>query len=201
MTKIVKHTPLPKAKFSKNIERIYRLLIWAGLLWQPLVKIIHLAMHGNNRIEIICKKNTLSHDRNCGEKTICPHPRNVKLEVPLRKAEVGALYKCMCNYWLNLYSYLQKKYFISIYSIYLAPGGGCEVLFSPGLSVCVSVCLCVCPANILVFYGSKVKVTGTVYCFLKVVISQKLSHRKISIFFHRHLLGYSIRWNNKNSSE
>ena len=27
----------------------------------------------------------------------------------------------------------------------LAPGGGCEVLFSPGLSVCV--CVCVCPAN------------------------------------------------------
>ena len=27
---------------------------------------------------------------------------------------------------------------------YLAPGGGCEVLFSPGLSVCVSVCLSVC---------------------------------------------------------
>ena len=27
---------------------------------------------------------------------------------------------------------------------YLAPGGGCEVLFSPGLSVCLSVCLCVC---------------------------------------------------------
>ena len=87
---------------------------------------------------------------------------------------------------------------------YLAPGGGCEVLFSPGLSVCVcvcvcvSVCLCVCPANILVFYFSairrvidlkfmqdiyrvvlntqknidlhmsKVKVTGTVHCFLKV---------------------------------
>ena len=83
---------------------------------------------------------------------------------------------------------------------YLAPGGGCEVLFSPGLSVCVclSVCDCVCPANILVFYfsairrdidlkfmqdiyrvvlntqtnidihRSKVKVTGTVHCFLKV---------------------------------
>ena len=33
---------------------------------------------------------------------------------------------------------------------YLAPGGGCEVLFSPGLSVCVSVC----PANILIFYFS-----------------------------------------------
>ena len=27
---------------------------------------------------------------------------------------------------------------------YLAPGGGCEVLFSPCLSVCLCVCLCVC---------------------------------------------------------
>ena len=27
---------------------------------------------------------------------------------------------------------------------YLAPGGGCEVLFSPGLSVCLSVCVSVC---------------------------------------------------------
>ena len=66
------------------------------------------------------------------------------------------------------------------------------------LSVCLCVCLCVCPANILVFYfsairrdidlkfmqdiyrvvlntqknidlhRSKVKVTGTVHCFLKV---------------------------------
>ena len=66
------------------------------------------------------------------------------------------------------------------------------------MCVCVCVCLCVCPANILVFYfsairrdidlkfmqdiyrvvlntqtnidlhRSKVKVTGTVHCFLKV---------------------------------
>ena len=42
----------------------------------------------------------------------------------------------------------------SIFLIYyLAPGGGCEVLFSPGLSVCVSVC----PTNILVFYLSAVR--------------------------------------------
>ena len=44
---------------------------------------------------------------------------------------------------------------------YLAPVGGCEVLFSPGLSVCVSVCVCVCvsvcPANILVFYFSAIR--------------------------------------------
>ena len=36
---------------------------------------------------------------------------------------------------------------------YLSPGGGCEVLFSP----CLSVCLCVCPANILVFYFSAIR--------------------------------------------
>ena len=45
---------------------------------------------------------------------------------------------------------------------YLAPGGGCEVLFSPGLSVCVSVCVCVCvsvcPADILIFYLSATKI-------------------------------------------
>ena len=48
---------------------------------------------------------------------------------------------------------------------YLAPGGGCEVLFSPGLSVCLSLCVCVCvsvcvsvcPANILVFYFSAIR--------------------------------------------
>ena len=44
---------------------------------------------------------------------------------------------------------------------YLAPGGGCEVLFSPGLSGCLSVCVCVCvsvcPANILVFYFSAIR--------------------------------------------
>ena len=77
---------------------------------------------------------------------------------------------------------------------YLAPGGGCEVLFSPGLSVCVclSVCVSVCPANILIFYfsatrrdidlkliqdtyrvvldslRSTLKVTGTVHYFFKV---------------------------------
>ena len=44
---------------------------------------------------------------------------------------------------------------------YLAPGGGCDVLFSPGLSVCLSVCLCVClsvcRADILVFYFSVIR--------------------------------------------
>ena len=59
--------------------------------------------------------------------------------------------------------------YVNILRCYLAPGGGCEVLFSPGLSVCLSVCvcvcvcvclsacLCVCPANILVFYFSAIR--------------------------------------------
>ena len=83
-----------------------------------------------------------------------------------------------------------------------------------------------CPANILVFYLSAIRrdidlkfiqdTNSVVLNSLKnqgqshrdgtlpsegTVISQKLSHRKISIFFHRRLLGYSIRLNNKNLSE
>ena len=45
-------------------------------------------------------------------------------------------------------------------TIYLAPGGGCEVLFSPGLSVCLSVCVCVCicvSGQYFVFYFSAIR--------------------------------------------
>ena len=44
--------------------------------------------------------------------------------------------------------------------------------------------------------GKKVNGQGHrdgILLFESTVISQKLSHRKISIFFHRHLFGYSIR--------
>ena len=101
---------------------------------------------------------------------------------------------------LLLLHHIQHVTAVDIY-YYLAPGGGCEVLFSPCLSVCL--CVCVCPANILVFYlsairrdidlkfiqdtyrvvlnsqknidfhGSKVKVTGTVHWFLKVQLYHK----------------------------
>ena len=50
--------------------------------------------------------------------------------------------------------------------------------------------------KILTFIGQSHR-DGTLL-FEGTVISQKLSHRIISIIFHRHLLGYSIRWNNKN---
>ena len=85
---------------------------------------------------------------------------------------------------------------------YLAPGGGCEVLFSPGLSVCV--CVSVCPANILVFdlHRTKVKVTGTVYCFLKVQSYHKnWAIEKFQFFFHRHLLDSLFDETNENWSE
>ena len=47
-------------------------------------------------------------------------------------------------------------------------------------------------------HRSKVKGQGQghrdgILLFESTVISQKLSHRKISIFFHRHLFGYSIQ--------
>ena len=69
------------------------------------------------------------------------------------------LYPWLCRSPVN-----HSDYALGFYVLhdpdYLAPGGGCEVLFSPGLSVCVSVCLSVCvcvyvcPANILIFYCS-----------------------------------------------
>ena len=96
-----------------------------------------------------------------------------------------------------------------------------------GIVFTLSVCLCVCPANILVFYlsairwdidlkfiqdthtvvlnsqknidlhRSKAKVTGMVHCFLKV----QSYHKNWVVEKCRHLLGYSIRWNIKNWSE
>ena len=84
--------------------------------------------------------------------------------------------------------------------------------------MCLSVCVSVCPANILIFYFSAtrrdidLKLIQDTYrvvldslklsyvkgqghrdgtlLFEGTVISQKLSHR---IFLYRHLLGYSIR--------
>ena len=49
------------------------------------------------------------------------------------------------------FHYFLPLYFCSVFVLfsasprfnYLAPGGGCEVLFSPGRSVCLSVCVCV----------------------------------------------------------
>ena len=48
-------------------------------------------------------------------------------------------------------------------------------------------------------HRSKVKVTGTVLCLLKVQSYHK--NWAIEFVFHRHLLRYSICWNNKNWSE
>ena len=113
---------------------------------------------------------------------------------------------------------------------YLAPGGGCEVLFSPCLSVCVCVCVSGQYFGILFLrllerdidlkfiqgayrvvlnllknidlHRVKVKVTGTVHWFLKVQSYHKnWAIEKFQYFFYRHLLGYSIRWKNKNLSE
>ena len=84
-------------------------------------------------------------------------------------------------------------------------------IVGPCLSVCLSICVSVCPVNILIFYFSaigrdndlkiiqdihrvvlnslkqigihrlKVKVTGTIHCFLKLQskVSQKLIHINI----------------------
>ena len=86
------------------------------------------------------------------------HPKCAKVRACVRACVCACVRACMCVY----------------------------VCVCPGVCVCVRPCVCVCPANILVFYfsairrdidlkfiqdnlhGSKVKVTGTVHCFLKV---------------------------------
>ena len=47
--------------------------------------------------------------------------------------------------------------YLSVIYCYLAPGGGCDVLFSPCLSVCVCVCLsvCVCVRPIIWYFISR----------------------------------------------
>ena len=107
------------------------------------------------------------------------------------------------GYWDNIHASIERQcshrpeLMPNPLDYYLAPGGGCEVLFSPCLSVCVCVCVCM-SGQYLVFYFSvirrdidlkfiqgayrvvlnsrknmdlhrvKVKVTGTVHWFLKV---------------------------------
>ena len=75
------------------------------------------------------------------------------------------------------------RHFSARSNFYLAPGGGCEVLFSPGLSVCVSVCVSVCAC-----------VCVCVWPIFWYFISQLLE--EISIWnLYRILIGlYSIHW-------
>ena len=110
----------------------------------------------------------------------------------------------MVNTWTGLNDTAQS-------SNYLAPRGGCEVLFSPGLSVCVSVCVRpifwyfisrlleeisiwnLCRIFIgwysihwknIDLHRSMVKVTETVHCFLKVQSYHKnWALEKLNFFF------------------
>ena len=55
---------------------------------------------------------------------------------------------------------------------YLAPGGGCEVLFSPGLSVCLSVCLCVylCVRPIFWYFISRLLEEISIWNLYRILI-------------------------------
>ena len=102
------------------------------------------------------------------------------------------------------------------------------VCMSVCLSVCLCVCVCVCPADMLAFYLSAIsrdidlnviqdtymavlnslkkipsQVNGQghrdgILLFEGIVILQNWAIEFIYLFVLRHLLGYSIRWNNKN---
>ena len=71
----------------------------------------------------------------------------------------GGIFFYWSQYWYGFIWMMIYKMFQNFSTVCncLAPGGGCEVLFSPCLYVCVSVCLCVCPANMFVFYFSAIR--------------------------------------------
>ena len=102
---------------------------------------------------------------------------------------------CLALIGYDTKSMLMEKCLHNAFLVGTFPGGGCEILFSPGLSVCLCVCLSVRPIfwhfisrlleEILKFiqdtnrvvlnslkkkdlHTSKVKVTGKVLCFMKV---------------------------------
>ena len=72
---------------------------------------------------------------------------------------------------------------------YLAPGGGCEVLFSPGLSVCVCVCvcLCVCVRPIFWYFISRLLEEISIWNLCRIFIGWYLIHWK-NIDLHRSMV-------------
>ena len=95
----------------------------------------------------------------------CKHKHNISEITSVFKQDIELVF-VIVHYFLHCVFYIPCRRgnlvvwrfgpcmvpsFLSWYN-YLAPGGGCEVLFSPGMSVCV--CVSVCPANILIFYFS-----------------------------------------------
>ena len=69
---------------------------------------------------------------------------------------------------------------------YLAPGGGCEVLFSPGLSVCLCVCVCVsvcvCVRPIFWYFISQLLEEISIWNLCRIFIGWHSIHRKILTF-------------------
>ena len=65
---------------------------------------------------------------------------------------------------------------------YLAPGGGCEVLFSPGLSVCLSVCLCVCVRPIFWYFISRLLEEISIWNSYRILIGLYPIHWKTLTF-------------------
>ena len=74
-------------------------------------------------------------------------------------------------------------------TIYLAPGGGCEVLFSPGLSVCLSVCVsvCVCVRPIFWYFISQLLEEISIWNLCRIFIGWYSIHRK-NIDLHRSMV-------------
>ena len=78
---------------------------------------------------------------------------------------------------------------------YLAPGGGCEVLFSPGLSVCVYVCVCVylCVRPIFWYFISRLLEEISIWNAYRILMVVLDSLKKMT-FIGQRLTSYHKNW-------
>ena len=76
--------------------------------------------------------------------------------------------ECSLGWWPNKNLTGNVLFFTALCMLlldYLAPGGGCEVLFSPGLSVCLCVCVSVCLCVRPIFIGQRSRSHGRYIAF------------------------------------
>ena len=90
---------------------------------------------------------------------------------------------------MTMYTYTYKTLTRMVLVDYLAPGGGCEVLFSPGLSVCVCVCVsvCVCVRPIFWYFISRLLEEISIWNLCRIFIGWYSIHWK-NIDLHRSMV-------------
>ena len=91
---------------------------------------------------------------------------------------------------------LAIKYSYGVSYIYLAPGGGCEILFSPDLSVCVCLCLCVylCVRPIFWYFISRLLEEISIWNWYRILIGLFSILEKIDLHRSKVKVTGTVHW-------